>query len=96
MSTEQTPNGIRFGPDYDEISAMLRDYRAQDLWPIVETQSRAKLHLAIADQSPMFSTEDRERAQASRASVDILPTGHWMHTEDPDGTLEILWNRIAE
>ena len=49
--------------------------------------------------SDMMAPEDVERAQAlareprSRVTVDVLPTGHWVHTEDQGGLVHVLLER---
>ena len=53
----------------------------------------------IADQSDSYSPADRERAVRIAASnnqvtTDILPGGHWLHVDNPDGLLAKLLNYI--
>ena len=99
MSTEAVPGGTRFALDLQEIRGLIMDYFAQDLWPVVES-TKAGVHFVIGDRSSSWSAEERARAAAvaagdPRVTVDVLPTDHWVHAEDPDGLLRILLDRVA-
>jgi len=53
----------------------------------------------IADRSDSYSTADRERALRIAAAnkqvtVDVLPGGHWLHVDNPDGLLGKLLDYI--
>lgn len=99
MSTEPVEGGVRFALDLQEIRALVTDYFAQDLWPVVES-SRAGMHFVVGDRSSAWSAEERARAAAlaardPRVTVDVLPTDHWVHAEDPEGLMRILLDRIG-
>lgn len=85
---------MRFGPPMSSIHALLDDYLATDLWPVVaHPPGDAHVHLVVADRSSVLDAADRERARAlegERLSVDVLPTDHWVHAEDPDGLLRVM------
>ena len=95
-SLEREGNTVKFGLDLGEIRSMLLDYFAQDLWPVVEHPPDAmRVHLVIGSRSNAYSTADRERAgriaaSNERVTVDVLPAGHWVHVDDPDGLLRLL------
>ena len=99
-SMERENNGMRFTLDLGEIRALLLDYFARDLWTVVEhPPGTLRVHLMIADQSDSYSPADRERAVRIAASnnqvtTDILPGGHWLHVDNPDGLLAKLLNYI--
>jgi len=92
------PGGDRFvlSLDLPAIAALLDDYFALDLWPVVERPpAGATVHLAIADRSWVFTDEDRARADRAAAAtaapsspgrlvVHHFPTGHYVHVEAPD------------
>lgn len=85
MSLKRVDDGFEKAVDVDAIDAMLDDYFALDLWPALESLS-CPTHLVIAERSPVFSSEDRARADAiSRPgfSVDRIDAGHWLHVEAP-------------
>jgi len=79
---------------------MLADYSARDLWPVVEQPpGAASVHLVIGDRSGAYPAADRERAAriaagSARTTVDVLPAGHWVHVDDPDGLLRTLLDRV--
>jgi pimeloyl-ACP methyl ester carboxylesterase len=95
-SLQREGNGVRFGLNPAEIRAMLRDYFNRDLWPIVENPpANTRIHLVIADRSSSYSKTDRARAAQiaaanSNVTVDVLPAGHWVHRDDPDGLSRTL------
>jgi pimeloyl-ACP methyl ester carboxylesterase len=100
-SLEASDRGVRFALDLAEIKALLADYFARELWPIVEQPpAKTRLHLIIGEQSGAFTRADRERARSiaavnSSVSVDVLPTGHWVHVEDPEGLQRLLLNYVG-
>jgi pimeloyl-ACP methyl ester carboxylesterase len=102
QSTEQAGDQWRFALDLDEMRALILDYMALDLWSVVENPSgRLRVHLVIGDRSSSYSPADRSRAAAiqaanHRVTVDVLPAGHWVHVDDPDGLLRVLQDRIRD
>jgi esterase len=96
QSVEQTRQGVRFALDLDEIRNLLLDYFARDLWMVVESPPAGVcVHLVIGDRSDSYSPADRERAfrlaaANERVTVHVLPAGHWVHVDDPDGLLQVL------
>ena len=99
-SVEKENDDVRFILDLNEIRALILDYFACDLWPVVEHPPGAvRVHLVIADRSDSYSPADRERAlriaaSNSQLTVDVLPGGHWLHVENPDGLLGKLLDYI--
>ena len=101
QSVEKEDDHVRYMLSLDEIRALILDYFAMDLWPVVERPpGAARVHLVIGDRSDSYSPADRERARQiavsnERVTVDVLPAGHWVHVDDPDGLLQTLLNRVA-
>ena len=101
QSVEKEGDYVRFVPDLEEIRALILDYFARDLWPVVERPPGvASVHLVIGDRSNAYSFADRERAarvaaSTERVTVDVLPAGHWVHVDDPDGLLRTLFDRVS-
>jgi esterase len=99
---ERRENRVRFALELEEIRGLLADYFARDLWPVVEhPPSGIRVHLVIGNQSDAFSAADRIRAARiaaanDRVTVDVLPAGHWVHVEDPEGLLRTLLSRLDE
>jgi len=99
-SVERHGDEVRFGLDLEEIRALLRDYFSRDLWPVVEHPPQGvHVHLLIADHSTSYSAANRERAlkiatSNPQVTVDILPGGHWLHVDNPDGVLSTIFRYI--
>jgi pimeloyl-ACP methyl ester carboxylesterase len=103
MSTEPAPGGgVRFALDLAELAALLRSYLASDLWPVVAAPPASlHVHLVIGERSTAYSAADRARARelsagSSHISADFLPTDHYVHVEDLEGLLQVLWARIPQ
>jgi pimeloyl-ACP methyl ester carboxylesterase len=100
QSVEKENDQLRFGLDLVEIRALILDYFARDLWPVVEQPpTRMSVHLVIGDRSDSYAPADRARAARIAASnprvtVDVLPAGHWVHVDDPAGLLNVLIHRL--
>ena len=91
---------MRFMPDLNEIRALILDYFARDHWPVVEQPPGAPhVHLVIGDRSDSYSPADRRAARIAstneRVTVDILPAGHWVHVDDPEGLLRKLLDHVG-
>jgi esterase len=101
-SLENKGGRVRFMLDLSEIRALILDYFGRDLWHIVEhPPGTTRVHLIIGDRSDSYSLADRDRAMRiaasnDRVTVDLLPAGHWVHVDDPDGLLSNLLEHIAE
>jgi esterase len=98
-SLERTGDGLRFALDLHEIRALIADYFARDLWPVLEKPpGDVGVHLVIGDRSDSLTPADRTRARRiaesnPRVTVDVLPAGHWVHADDPEGLLRVM-NRV--
>lgn len=99
MSLERdlgSSSGVRFALDLDEIRGLLASYYALDRWDVVESPPEGvRVHVVIGERSRSFAPEDRARARAAaarseRVTVDVLPTDHWVHAEDPEGLLRVM------
>jgi esterase len=99
-SLDREVNQVRFALDLQEIRALVLDYFARDLWAFVEHPPAAtRIHLVIGDRSDSYSASDRDRATRiaasnERVTVDVLPAGHWVHVDDPDGLLRLVLHRV--
>jgi len=95
-SLERQGDRVRFGLDLNEISALILDYLAEDLWPVVENPpDHLRIHLVVGDRSGSYSTSDLDRAKRIAATnkqitVRVLPAGHWVHVDDPQGLLGVM------
>lgn len=103
QSTEASPTApgaVRFALDLGELQALLDSYFANDLWPFLsQPPPGLQIHLVIGERSASYGAADRERAAQLAATwpqvtVDLLPTDHWVHAEDPEGLLRLLAVRL--
>jgi esterase len=91
---------LRFGLDLDAIAQLLADHDRQDLWSVVESPERtAKLRFVLGGRSTTIRPDDRARLEelATRSVIELMElpeAGHWVHTDDPDGLLALLEQRL--
>ena len=96
MNLERRGDVWALALDLAGVRALLEDYLALDQWPIVEAlPSGTRLHAIIGERSRVYTDEDRARlahlsAASSGLTVHYLPTGHWVHVEDPEGLVHAV------
>ncbi|MCC6335842.1 MAG: alpha/beta hydrolase [Myxococcales bacterium] len=105
MNLERRDGEFHFRLALPRIRALLTSYLHTDLWPALEAAAHSKqgprFHLVIGTRSLVFALEERvhathlESESNGRVTVDLLDTGHWVHTDDPKGTLRVLLSRVA-
>ncbi|MEO7331518.1 MAG: alpha/beta fold hydrolase [Minicystis sp.] len=93
MNVRQGEKGLHFSLDLDAIGALLADYFAVDLWPVLEEPGHARaFHVVLGGLS---TTVD----EASRARLAALPwidttviegAGHWLHVDAPDALFAVV------
>lgn len=93
------PGALRLAVDLDGIEALLADYFAADLWPVIcPPPEGVEAHLIVGGRSSVVSEEDRRRAAGcgERLRVHVLPAaGHFVHVDDPDGLLALVLDALA-
>ncbi|MDX2015158.1 MAG: alpha/beta hydrolase [Myxococcaceae bacterium] len=103
MNLDRGDDGFRFTLSLARIRALLASYFATDCWPVLERlalDAGPAFHLVIGARSKVFDAHERERAEAlaarsgGRCTVDVLPTGHWVHVDDFEGTVRALLSRV--
>jgi esterase len=104
MNLDRGDDGFRFTLSLSRIRTLLASYFATDCWPALEClvlDPGPAFHLVIGARSKVFDQGERERAEAlaarsgGRCTVDVLPTGHWVHVDDFEGTVRVLLTRVA-
>ena len=98
MNLVRGGEGFRFSLDLTAIRALIEDYFAIDLWPLVEDPPPgSEITVVAGGRSDALSAEDQSRVRAAdartggRTRLRVLPgAGHWVHVDDPDGVVAIL------
>jgi esterase len=103
MNLVRDVSGLRFGLSLARVRALLESYFTLDGWPALErlaTGDGPAVHLVIGERSAVFDQAERARAvklaegSKGRLTVDLLPTGHWVHVDDFEGTVRALLARV--
>ncbi|HEX2571454.1 MAG TPA: alpha/beta hydrolase [Polyangia bacterium] len=102
MNLVREEERYRFAVDLGAIRALLDDFFTTDLWPVVEhPPGPVRLHMVIGEHSDTVGPADRRRLEQAagtsggRLAVHTLPTGHWVHVDDPEGLLALLLHHLA-
>lgn len=103
MSLDRVEGGFRFGLEVPRIEALLDDYFARDLFPLLDPPpAGTDVHLVIGGRSSVWSEDERERAGALRARqpgavhVHVLERAdHWVHVDDPEGLFAIVESALS-
>ncbi len=97
MSVRRAGEAYALTIELATVRALLADYFAQDLFGVVEDPTRARrLAFVSGGRSHVFDPSARARLDAAAArnphlSITELPAaGHWIHVDDPHGTLEAI------
>lgn len=96
MNLERHGDSFRWKLDWHGVEAMLRDYYATDVWPIIERPpGETEIHVIRARRSSALdrATLDRLNAAAEatgRVTLHEVDAGHWLNVEDPDAVLDLL------
>jgi esterase len=88
--------GLVWALDWDAMEALLRDFFARDLWPIVEAPPPGVvLHFIKATESSRLSEDACGRLEAigratGRVHVHRVEGGHWIHADNPTVVTALL------
>ena len=87
--------GFTFKFNLDAVRRMLVDYGRTDFWPTIAAHRGVpRLHMVRGARSDRWTPDEHMRLQqavtAGALRDHVLQTGHWVHTEDPDGLLQIV------
>lgn len=89
-----------WGLDPDALRELLTDFATTELWEVVESAPPdASIHFVRATRGSILATDDAERIQRLAATgepvaLHELEGGHWLHTDNPGGLLELIAGRL--
>jgi esterase len=89
-------DGLVWALDWDAMEALLRDFFARDLWPIVEAPPPGvALHFIKATASSRLSEDACTRLEAigratGRVHLHRVEGGHWIHADNPTVVTALL------
>lgn len=91
---ERRDSGFFWRFDLDAAATMLSDYAATDFWPWLDDPG-IEVHILRAGLSDRWSEADVDRLAEldSRGAIHshlLANAGHWVHADDPSGTLEAI------
>lgn len=91
---------MRWEISADTMESLLLSYFSEDAWDVVEDGPDAtSIHFVKASDSGALSSEDAERIEAAGRGGDVhlheVSGGHWLHTENPDGLLEVMGGAVG-
>ncbi|HTM22298.1 MAG TPA: alpha/beta hydrolase [Kofleriaceae bacterium] len=94
MNLEPAGGGFTLRLDLAAMRALLADYYATDLWPVVE-HPPGPLRFAVAGRGSALSPADRARLQAATANPlvqvhDLPDAGHWLNVDALDALVDLL------
>lgn len=95
LNLEPAGDAWRFRLEVPALRALLADYYATDVWPVVE-HPPCPLRFVVAGQASALSADDRARLGAIAAAnpdvvVHALPdAGHWLNVDAPDALGDLL------
>lgn len=86
--------------DADALRELLTDFATTELWEIVgSAPPEASIHFVRATRGSILAPDDAERIQRLAArgepvALHELEGGHWLHTDNPDGLLELIADHL--
>ena len=80
----------------DTVMQLYDSYQKTDSWHAIEDEASG-IYVVKAENSTRWSTACVERLKKSPANFQVLANaGHWVHTDNPNGLLEILATSIPK
>src|SRR2546426_1369325 len=95
MNLESSEGRYRWRLDFDALEELLCDFFQTDLWSaVLDPPAGVELHFIKASHSDVLSKEALRRldgvAATHRASLDVVPGGHWIQADNPEEVVRLL------
>ena len=90
-------SGFTLRLDLDAIRAMLADYHARDLWPVLlDPALPGTVEVVIATRSTVVTADDRRRLATPPPHVHVheIDAGHWLHIDAPEAVIDLVARRL--
>jgi esterase len=103
MNVRPVPNTtvVELRLDIAQIRAMLGDYFACDLWPLLEklsvqTPRATATHIIAGGRSDVLDAADLSRGRSLlHGTVDVIEAaGHWVHVDAPKELLDVVLRHV--
>ncbi len=102
MNVRRADDGFRLRLDLDAMEALLDDYLAVDLWPVLERALGARaFDVVVAGRSDVFDRADRARLDAlatrePRVHAHLVEdAGHWVHVDAPGALFALVRGALS-
>lgn len=96
MNVRRAGDGFRLRVELPSIRALLEDYFAEDVWPVLEDRKAMRFDIVLGGRSEAVCESDKARFEAlshtdAAVHLHVLPqAGHWLHADNPEGLIHIL------
>ncbi len=99
INLEPAEGRYRWRIDFAVMEEMLRDFFRTELWDVVEgPPAGTEIHFVKATRSSTLDAEAEARVEAATAAGRVflhrLEGGHWINTDNPEGVLRLLVERL--
>ncbi len=94
MNLVPAAGGFRFGLELPAIRVLLEDYAVRDYRKVLSPPpASVRVRFVLGGRSRVVPPETRDQLERAGGRLDVvtLPeAGHWVHTDDPEGTFNAV------